>query len=264
MKIDGALAVVTGASGGIGAAIARSLHERGAGLVLTARRTPVLEELAASISGARVEPCDLADRQQVLDLGKRLSGADIVVANAALPAAGRLESFSPEEVERAVTVNLVAPMLLVHQVVPSMVARGRGHVVFISSIGGKLAPPQLSVYAATKFGVRGFARSLRQDLAGTGVGVSVVSPGSITDAGMLADAGLPAAPGTKGLSARDVGDAVVEAIERNRAEIDAAPAMVRFAARVGALFPGLIEKASATKESRAYADALADGLRHLR
>jgi short-subunit dehydrogenase len=161
-------------------------------------------------------------------------------------------------------VNLRVPILMTRQLLPGMLERGRGHLVYISSIAGKLPPARLSVYAATKFGLRGFSGSLRQDLAGTGVSSSVVFPGSITDAGMLADNGLPAAPRTKGLSAANVGRAVVVAIEQDKAEIDVAERMVRIAARLGGVAPGLMAKATQRPDSIEYADLLAQGLGHLR
>ena len=264
MNIDGTLAVVTGASGGIGQSIARALHAKGATLLLTGRRREILDDLAAQVGDARVEPCDLADRDEVHRLGDTLADVDILVANAALPGVGELTDFTPEEIDRAVTVNLLAPMLLTRRLLPSMLQRGRGHIVLIASMGGKVAAPKLSVYAATKFGMRGFAAALRTDLAGTGVGASVVFPGSITDAGMLADAGLPASPRTKGLRAADVGAAVVHAIESNKGEIDVAPAVVRIAGKVAGIAPKLMEKAVANKDAREYADQLTEGLRHLR
>ena len=104
-----------------------------------------------------------------------------------------------------------------------MAQRGRGHLVFISSLSGKAATPGSSVYSATKFGLRGFAQGLRGDLRGAGVGVSVVFPGFIRDAGMFAESGteLPAFVGTS--TPEDVADGVLRAIERNRGEVDVAP-----------------------------------------
>jgi short-subunit dehydrogenase len=194
MELKGSTVVVTGASGGIGKAIARALHVRGARLVLSGRREDELHRLAGQLDGAHVAPCDLADRA---DLGRfidSLGEVDGVVANAALPGVGKIDDFTIEEIDRALDVNLRAPMVMTQRLVPGMLERRRGHFVFVSSIGGKLPAARLSVYAATKYGMRGFSGCLRQDLAGTGVSASVVFPGSIVDAGMLVDAGLPAAP----------------------------------------------------------------------
>lgn len=264
MKISGTTAMVTGASGGLGGAIARALHDQGAQLILTGRRGDALTALSAELGSARTAVCDLADRAQADTLVDQIRDVDIVVANAALPATGRLVEFSPEEIDRALDVNLRVPIVMTRQLLPGMIERGRGFFVYVSSIAGKLPTARLPVYAATKFGLRGFAASLRMDLAGSGVSASVVFPGSITDKGMLADAGLPAAPGTKGLSAADVGRAVVTAIEQDKAEIDVAERIVRIAAKFGGIAPGAMARATQRRESLEYADRLAEGLGHLR
>jgi short-subunit dehydrogenase len=131
-------------------------------------------------------------------------------------------------------------MLLAHGLTDAMVARGHGHLLFMSSLSGRAASPGTSVYAATKFGLRGFALALREDLAPKGVGVSVILPGFISDAGMFADSGakLPPYVGTK--RPEDVARAVVKAIEANRAELDVAPLPLRAGAHLAALAPGPI------------------------
>ena len=101
--------------------------------------------------------------------------------------------------------------------------RGDGHLVFVSSLSGKAPSPRSSVYASTKFGLRGFALCLRADLAGTGVGVSLVSPGFIRDAGMFADSGAKPPPGIGTSTPEEVAAGVVKAIERNKVEIAVAP-----------------------------------------
>lgn len=264
MNIDGTTALVTGASGGIGHAIARALHREGAKVVLTGRREAELRTLGSELGGARVVVCDLADPEAVTKLVAELGEVDIVVSNAALPAAGKIDDFTVDEIDHALAVNLRAPIVMARELVPGMVARGRGHLVFISSIGGKLPTPQLSVYAATKFGLRGFSGSLRQDLAGTGVSSSVVFPGSIIDAGMLADAGLSAPKGTRGSSSGEVAAAVIKAIRDDRGEVDAAELMVRVAVKVVALFPGLSDRMGRRRQTVDYSAQLTDRLRHLR
>jgi short-subunit dehydrogenase len=119
-----------------------------------------------------------------------------------------------------------------------MVERRRGHLVFMSSLAGRAAPTGSSIYSATKFGLRGFGLALREDLAGQGVGVSVILPGFIADAGMFAESGakLPPYIGTK--RPDDVARAVVKAIEQNRAELDVAPLPLRAGAVLAAVAPG--------------------------
>lgn len=169
--------LLTGASGGIGHAIANAVADRGGRLIVTGRRGEVLDELIAKYGG-RAVVVDLAERQDVERLAKEAGDVDILIANAGLPASGTLESFTVNEIDRALDVNLRAPMMLAKQLAPAMVANGRGHLVFVSSILGKAASPQTAVYSATKYGLRGFAAALREDLRGAGVGVSVVFPGS--------------------------------------------------------------------------------------
>ena len=145
MEIDGAEAVVTGASGGLGGAIARALHARGARVILTARREESLQKLSTELNGADVVVCDLTDREQVLGLVTRLAHTDIVVFNAATPGAGRLDDFTPEQLDRALDVNLRVPMLMTQQLLPAMLQRRRGHFVYISSMAGKVPSVRQSV-----------------------------------------------------------------------------------------------------------------------
>ncbi|HEU4703006.1 MAG TPA: SDR family NAD(P)-dependent oxidoreductase, partial [Conexibacter sp.] len=222
-------ALVTGASGGIGQAIARALAARGAEVILTGRRAAVLEPLAQELRG-RALTLDLAERDAVERLVEQAGEVEILVANAALPGAGLLDDYSVAEIDRALDVNLRAPIVLAKLYGAQMAQRGHGHIVFISSLSGKAASPRGSLYSATKFGMRGFALALREDLKPSGVGVSTIFPGFIRDAGMWVNSGarLPSGVGTR--SPEDVAAGVVRAIERNRAEVDVAPFMLRVGA----------------------------------
>jgi short-subunit dehydrogenase len=237
--------LLTGATGGIGHAIARALARPGVTLTLTGRRTELLEPLAAE-TGARAVACDLAAREDVTALVEAAGEVDILVANAALPASGELTELTQAEIDRMLEVNLRAPIALARALVPGMVERRRGHLVFVSSLAGKAASPASSIYSATKFGLRGFALGLRADLTEHGVGVSAVLPGFIRDAGMFAEAGvtLPRGVGTR--TPDQVAAAVVRVIESNRAELDVAP----LGLRVGAAFSGLAPGVAATLSRR--------------
>ncbi len=223
---------------GIGLAIARTLSERGATLILTGRRTGVLEPLADEL-GARAITVDLAEPSEVDRLLSEAGAVDILVANAALPASGPLDSFSVQEIDRALNVNLRAPIVLAHALAPAMVARGSGHLLFMSSLSGKAATPGTALYNASKYGLRGFASALRGDLRSTGVGVSAVFPGFIRDAGMFAEAGITLPPGIGTRTPQDVADAVVRAIEHNRGELDVAPFPLRASTVFASLAPEL-------------------------
>ena len=219
MELQGRTVLLTGATGGLGQAIARALHARGASLVLSGRRADVLEPLASE-TGGRAIAADLSHSGDVARLVAEVGQVDVLVANAGIPADGPVLEYSLEQIDRAIDVNLRAPLHLARSLADPMVARGAGHIVFVSSLSGKVATANSGLYSATKFGLRGFASGLRQDLEGTGVGVSCIFPGPIAEAGMFADSGvkMPAGSGTKKPS--HVGAAVVRAIERDVGEID--------------------------------------------
>jgi short-subunit dehydrogenase len=120
-----------------------------------------------------------------------------------------------------------------------MVERRRGHIVFMSSLQGKASTPVSSVYCASKFGLRGFALALREDLRRHDVGVSVVLPGFIRDAGLFADSGAKLPPGVGTRSPEDVARAVISAIERNRAEVEVAPLGLRVGTAIASVAPAL-------------------------
>ena len=228
MQIEGSRVLLTGATGGLGRAIAKALHERGAHLLLSGRREEVLDEVVADL-GDRAEalPADLQSPEAARELVERAGRVDILVANHAVPGSGRLDEYTIEQVDRALDVNLKAPVHMAHALVPVMVERGSGHLVFISSMAGKVASGGASLYAATKFGLRGFATSLHDELERDGVGVTTVFPGFISDAGMWADTGLELRKGVATKSPEQVAAAVVKGIEKNKSEIDVAPLAIK-------------------------------------
>jgi short-subunit dehydrogenase len=256
--------LLTGATGGIGHAIARELAGRGARLILTGRRAEVLEPLARETGGLAVA-CDLSDRAALDRLvDEHGGGVDALVSNAAMPASGPLLEYTADQIDRALDVNLRAPMHLARRLGESMAARRSGHIVFVSSMSGKAASPGTSVYSATKYGLRGFALALREDLRPAGVGVSTIFPHFIRDAGMFADAGVKLPPFAGTRTSGDVATAVLRAIERNRAEVDVAPAWIR----VGAALAGIAPATSAAVQRRLGSERIsadfADAQRHLR
>lgn len=255
MEISGSTVLLTGATGGLGQSIARALWHKGAQLTLTGRRVDVLEPLAKELD-ARALAVDLNRREEIDRLVGEVGEVDILVANAGLSAAGAIQDFTIEQVDSVLEVNLRAPIALAHALLPRMLERDRGHILFMSSLAGKAATAGQAIYNATKFGLRGFALAMRADLHDTGVGVSAVFPGFIREAGMFAEAGVKLPPGVGTRSPRDVAKAVVEAIERNRAEVDVAPLQLR----IGSLFSGLAPDLSATITRRMGGDRIAQGM----
>jgi len=260
MDLDGKTVLLTGATGGIGRAIAEALVGRGATVVLSSRKAEALNELAGSLPGDhRVVPADLGQDGGAERLAEEAGRIDGLVANAGLPGTGHIESFSPEELKRALRVNLEAPMMLARELAPSMRDRGDGHLVFVSSLAGKAPSPRSAVYAATKFGLRGFALSLRADLTGTGVGVSIVAPGFIRDAGMFADSGAKPPPGMGTSTPQQVAAGVIKAIERNKVEVAVAPLAVRAVAHLGLASPRIAMRAISGGTAGKTADRVAEG-----
>ena len=263
--IQGSRVLLTGATGGIGEAIARTLHARGAELVLTGRKAEVLERLRGELADrVEVVEADLSRRDDLMRLVGESQPVDVLVANAGLPGTGRLDSFSHEEIDRTLDVNLRAPMLLTRELVPSMLERGAGQIVLISSIAGKVPAPESSVYCATKFGLRGFGYSLNVELRGTGVGVTTVYPGFVRDAGLFAKSGVKLPPGVGTSSPQEVADAVVAGIEKGTAEINVAPIAMRSTARLFGAAPSLVVAIGRRVGGARLAAAVAEGQRDQR
>lgn len=228
--------LVTGATGGIGQAISRAFWAQGADLVLSGRREDVLTPFAAEL-GAQAVVADLADRADLERLVGVAGAVDVLVANAALPGSGRLVDLTQAQIDATLEVNLAAPIALARALLPGMLERRRGHLVFISSLAGKAASPAASLYNATKFGLRGFALGVREDLHGSGVSASVVLPGFISDAGMFHDSGvtLPRGVGTR--TPEQVAAAVLRAVGEDRAEVVVAPPGLALGAQLAQVAP---------------------------
>ena len=248
--------LVTGATGGLGQAIARRLRAEGCALTLTGRRADVLEPFAGEL-GATAVVADLSVADDVARVAE--VDVDVLVANAGLPGVGELETFTPEQIDRVLDVNLRAPIMLARLVGERMLARGRGHVVFISSLSGKSATPVSSLYNATKFGLRGFALALRQDWSPLGVGVSCVNPGPIADAGMFHDGGASLPSGVRQRTPEDVASAVVRAIRTDRAEVDVADPVMRAGAFLSLVAPQTAARLGKLGGADRVARQLADG-----
>jgi len=261
MELAGRSTLLTGATGGLGRAIATALAERGAKLILSGRKAEALEALATELPGEehRVLPADLAEPAAAEKLAAEAGDVDVLVANAGLPGTGRLPDYSAEQLTGTLRVNLEAPILLARALEPAMLEKGSGHMVFVASLSGKSATPLSSVYNATKFGLRGFALGLRADLDPRGIGVSIVSPGTIREAGMYADSGAPPIPGLGTGSPQQVAAAVVKAIEKNKVEVTVAPPQQRLLAHFALTSPGIAVKIASGEQGQKAAATVAKG-----
>jgi short-subunit dehydrogenase len=242
VRLEGRRVLLTGATGGIGDAIARELATRGCALTVTGRREAELARLVTELGpSARGFAADLTNLAEIRELLDDTGPVDILVACAGIDIPQDLADTSDEVIEEAIRINLLAPAALSRAALPSMKQRGAGHIVFIGSVAGLVATPiNSSVYAATKWGLRGLGLALRQELHGTGIGVSTVFPAGVRDAGMFARTGitLPWYAGTS--SPQQVARAVVRAVERDRAEVVVAAAGERLGAAMSGLAPVLV------------------------
>jgi NADP-dependent 3-hydroxy acid dehydrogenase YdfG len=179
------IAIVTGASSGIGAATARELARHGATVVLAARRLDALEAqertIVAAGGNAVVMPTDVTEPTQLAQLVECTEAAfgrvDILINNAGAMWLTPLVDSDPAELIRLIEINLLGAMLLTRAVLPGMLERRHGAIVSVASLSGRVAMEP--VYSATKYGLRGFSLGLRRQLAGSGVSVSLASPGNI-------------------------------------------------------------------------------------
>jgi short-subunit dehydrogenase len=239
VDVVGKTVLLTGASAGLGPHIARRLARGGARFILSARNEDALRSLAGKLGDARVIAADLSHPGEQERLAAEAGAVDILIANAGIPATGRLATFTIEQIDRALAVNLRAAIVLARMLTPAMVERKAGHVVFMASIAGKVPVEGETLYSATKFGLRGFGLALREELWGTGVGVSVINPTFVSESGMWAVTGLKPNPVAGEVSPAQVADAVWKAITRNKADVDVAPVQLKATLKVQALSPGL-------------------------
>jgi short-subunit dehydrogenase len=182
VRIEGARVLLTGASRGIGAALADALAARGADLALVARDSPQLKEVAAR-TGGTAYACDLSDAGAIpglVDAVETDGPVDVLVNNAGVSDVGWFLDRTLDEIDQVLAVNLRAPVHLCRLVIPRMVERGRGHVVNVSSMAAVFAPPGLATYGATKAALSHFTAGLRADLRDDPVTFTTVTLGSVT------------------------------------------------------------------------------------
>jgi short-subunit dehydrogenase len=239
MRLQGRRVLLTGASRGIGAALAHGLRERGAVVALVARESPALHAVADEVGG-RAYPADLSELAQIPELVQRVESdgrIDVLINNAGVSNVGWFLDRTVEEIDQVMTVNLLAPMHLCREVLPRMIERGRGHVVNISSMAAVIAPPGLASYGASKAGLSHFTAGLRADLRGEPIGFTTVHLGSVsTDMDDEARSYGPLRELAEKSAGRDMTPmpvfvaAVLDAIEKGREEVRVPKAMAPLAA----------------------------------
>lgn len=182
MELPDRRVLITGASRGLGAALGRAFADAGAKVILAARSKEAITNLAEQLGG-EAYAIDLADQEQVDGFIARVESGggpiDVLVNNAAAETHDLIDDMDETEIIGAISLNLMTPQRLTRQVLPGMLARGRGHIVTVSSMVGVANVPATSVYSSTKAGLSHFSGGLRADLKGTPIGLTLVEPGPV-------------------------------------------------------------------------------------
>jgi short-subunit dehydrogenase len=243
---EGRTVLITGASLGIGRAVAVAFHDAGANVVMVARRREPLAQAASGLERALVRPADVVDlvsmRTIVDEAVDRFGGLDGLVNNAGVHVRGTFESRTPEEIAAMVDVNFRAPLVLTRVALPHLRQR-RGFVVNVSSLAGKVPLEGATTYSATKFGLRIFTMALARELRGSGVTVSAVCPGPVDTGFIMDEIDLveDIVFSQRICTAEHVADMVLACARDGRIE-RAYPAVASRLATLGYLMPGLRER----------------------
>jgi len=225
-NLRGKIALLTGGSRGLGPHFAQFLAKERVDIALTAKSTA--KNLARENVKIKVYPADISDqasREKLLeDVKADFGQIDLLINNAGIEWVSSYTALSTQFIEQIIQTNLIAPMLLTRMVLPDMLERGNGHIVNISSMGGKRGNPYGGTYCATKAGLIEWSNGLKIELAESGVGVSVVCPGFTSDSGMWADYNIEKAPWIAGeVTPEKVANAVIKAIKKDIRETHVLP-----------------------------------------
>jgi short-subunit dehydrogenase len=267
--IGGRTAVITGASRGLGAAIAADLFDHGMKVVLAARSGDELEAVRRGFDPKGVRSLTVSgdvtsesDRRALLAAAtEKFDGVDVLVNNAGSDHPESFLDADLDRIQRMIDLNLVSLMRLTQLVLPDMLRRGSGHVVNMSSVAGLAPVPYGAVYATTKHGVIGFSDSLRAELAGSGVSVSTVCPYYVRESGMYHDNTSGDSGRVSTVSPQDVADAVRKAIVNDRARIVVGPPEVVMAPVLRAISPSLLDRIARMQGGYAEQQRMAESVR---
>lgn len=197
VKIEGSTILVTGASGGIGQAIATALADQGARVIAVARNHDRLDDLAHDHPNIRPMPCDLTDEESRDELFGSLGPVpDAVINNAGSAWVGKFLDMEQREIRELLALNVDSLVAVCAAILPGMLERDRGHIVNIGSILGFAPSPPVTMYSATKAAVHAFTEGLRRELVGTNVRVTLIAPGPVKDTDALTQSGDEAATAT--------------------------------------------------------------------
>jgi short-subunit dehydrogenase len=253
MKLKSQRILITGAGGGIGAALSMELATEGARLFLLDRRQesvdPLVRDVRGLAEGCMALACDItrADHRQsaMRQVEKAWGGVDLLINLAGVMDFAPFHEEDPAMIQRILQVNVEAPMQLARAVLPHMIEQGRGRIVNMGSMFGSIAFPCFAAYSASKFALRGFSQALRRELASTGVGVTYISPRAVRTAfnppvvHHMADQGLMRMDEPAWVARK-----IVEAIKRDRQEVYLGFPESLFA-RINAVLPNVVDKSLA-------------------
>ena len=252
--MSGRTVIVTGASSGIGEATARAFGQAGDRVVLAARRVDRLQQVAAALPDSLVVPADLTKSEDVARVAAealaRYGRIDVLVNNAGLGKYDWLERLPEEDIRTEIQVNMIAPILLTRAVLPAMQAQGRGVIINVASVAGKISTPTMSIYNATKFGLDGFSEALRREVGPQGIHVCVIYPGPVagTELGAKRTKGagrsmvssrMKRLPGLQTNTGR-VAQAIVRLADHPRPR-KVIPGLYNVAIALNTLFPSLVD-----------------------
>ena len=249
MDLKNAWVLITGASRGIGVTIAEEFARKGANLVLVARSMDGLKKTCDLIGemGGNAIPIafDLQNISEIKNLAEEIKTIaphiDILVNNAGLEKYCFFQTCSTEDITSILSVNLLAPMELTRLLLPEMLNRKKGHIINIGSLAGKLGETYNSLYSTSKGGIDLWTDALRQELYKTGIKVSLVAPGGITDAGMIYNIGVPYPAIIGSCKAKDVAQAVIRCISKYKSKVFVNSLPVKPLIMVNLIFPYLLD-----------------------